>query len=151
MREMEADALAVSESRRMYEAAQQVQTGAQAVQDSVSVNTLKGGYNLGQTVNGAAMGKPASRPNGAPQQQGYKVAQNYAQQVRFVKGRAFYQNGATWTDAAAQQQQNLKRKDVKFNSDEYFALLRDHPGAAPWLSLGNEVDVVLGDTLYVIR
>jgi hypothetical protein len=29
--------------------------------------------------------------------------------------------------------------------------MKNHPAAAPWLSLGNELDLVLGDTLYVIR
>jgi hypothetical protein len=40
---------------------------------------------------------------------------------------------------------------VKFNSDEYFALLAKNPQAAPWLSLGNEIDLVLDDILYVVR
>jgi hypothetical protein len=29
--------------------------------------------------------------------------------------------------------------------------LKEHAAAAPWLSLGDRVDVVLGDTLFVIR
>jgi hypothetical protein len=40
---------------------------------------------------------------------------------------------------------------VKFNSDDYFALLKKHPEVAQWLSLGEDVDVVLDDTLYNIR
>jgi hypothetical protein len=40
---------------------------------------------------------------------------------------------------------------VKFNSTEYFGLIKEHPESAQWLSLGEEVDVVLGDTLYQIR
>ena len=87
----------------------------------------------------------------APADYGYKQAQNYAQQARVVNGRAFYQNGKTWTDATAQEKTGLKQKQVTFNSDEYFALLAQHRDAAPWLALGEEVDVVLGDTLYQIR
>jgi len=68
-----------------------------------------------------------------------------------VKGRAFYQNGSTWTDAQAGSKNDWKRRQVAFNSDEYFALLQEHPEAAAWLSLGNEVDVVLGDTLVSVR
>ena len=30
-------------------------------------------------------------------------------------------------------------------------MLAKHPEAIPWFSLGNEVDVVIDDTLYVIR
>ena len=94
------------------------------------------------------MDKAASQP---AMDAGYKVAQNYSQQCKVVNGRAFYQNGSTWTDAQVQTKQDLKRREIAFNGDDYFALLRTHPDAAPWLSLGNEVDVVIGDTLYVIR
>jgi Ca-activated chloride channel family protein len=83
--------------------------------------------------------------------QGYRANMNYANQARVVKGRAFYQNGNTWTDATAVSKPDLKKQEVKFNSDEYFALLTKYPEAAAWLSLGNEVDVVLGDTLVSVR
>ena len=67
-------------------------------------------------------------------------------------GKAFYQNGTTWTDAAAQEKnEKLKKRDVKFNSDEYFALLKEHPDAAAWLALGNEVDLVIGEELVCVR
>ena len=49
------------------------------------------------------------------------------------------------------QRANLKRKSVRFNSDEYFELVRNNSAAAQWLSLGNDVDLVIGDTLYEIR
>ena len=82
---------------------------------------------------------------------GYRAAQNYAQQARVVNGRAFYQNGRTWTDATAQNNRALKQKQLRFNSEEYFELVRANAHAAPWLSLGSEVDVVIGDTLYQVR
>ena len=68
-----------------------------------------------------------------------------------MKGRAFYQNGNVWTDARAQEAQNLKHVKVEFNSDAYFELLKKHPEATAWLSLGDEVDVVLDETVYSIR
>lgn len=85
------------------------------------------------------------------QSEGYRSNSNYAQQARVVKGRAFYQNGNTWTDSLASQKQNLKKREIKFNSEEYFQLLAEKPEAAQWLALGNEVDLVLGDTLVSIR
>jgi Ca-activated chloride channel family protein len=94
----------------------------------------------------AAFGTPSS-----PAQSGYRVAQNYSQQAKVINGRAFYQNGTTWTDSTAQSLKNLKSQDVKFGSDEYFAILKDHPEATAWLALANEVDVVIGDTLYQVR
>ena len=84
---------------------------------------------------------------------GYRAAQaqNYATQSRNLNGRAFYQNGKVWTDSTAQGQPNLRQVNIKFNSDAYFTLLNDHPAATQWLSLGNNLDVVIGDTLYQIR
>jgi hypothetical protein len=79
------------------------------------------------------------------------MRKNYAQQVRVARGKAFYQNGNTWSDADVAARRDLKPKQVAFNSDDYFALMRSHPDAASWLSLGNEVDVVIGDTLYQVR
>jgi Ca-activated chloride channel family protein len=150
MREMEADRLVAADVARQYEAREQA-AGPQAVNDSLTLQRMKMGYNEAQVQTGAAgMTKqaPATLPVGST---GYKVAQNYGQQVRVLKGRAFYQNGSTWTDAQVQTKKDLNRREVAFNGDDYFALLRAHPDAAPWLSLGNEVDVVIGETLYVIR
>src|SRR5207249_2843489 len=102
----------------------------------------------------AGAGTAPARAPGAPMAQadgGYKRANQATQQARIVRGRAFYQNGNAWTDATAQSNQAVKQKNVKFNSDEYFALLRTNPDAAEWLALGSEVDVVIGDTLYSVR
>jgi hypothetical protein len=84
-------------------------------------------------------------------QGGYHAAQNDAQQARVVNGRAFYQNGGVWTDSTAQSQANIKQKQIAFNSDEYFELLKNQPQAAQWFALGNQLDIVLNDTLYVVR
>ena len=107
--------------------------------------TAGGGNNDG-TAHAYFGAAPTTQPN-----YGYRVAQNYAQQARVLNGRAFYQNGNTWTDATAQTRKGLKEKQIAFNSDEYFELLKKHPEAAQWLSLGNEVDVVLDETLYMVR
>ncbi len=82
---------------------------------------------------------------------GYRQAQTYTQQARVVNGRAFYQNGDTWTDSTAQSQKDIKRQEIKFNSDEYFALIAKYPAMTPWFSLGDKVDIVIDGTLYVIR
>jgi len=109
---------------------------------------------LRTSANGSlTLGGVTNRPGQAPAepQQGYRDNRNYANQARVVNGRAFYQNGNTWTDNTASTQKNLKQQNIKFGSEEYFALLKQSPEAAGWLSLGSEVDVVLGDTLYVVR
>ncbi len=84
-------------------------------------------------------------------QPGYRATNNYAQQSRLVNGRAFYQNGNNWSDAKIQQlKADVKHVKVKFNSDEYFALMEKHPEAAAWLALGNNVSVELDGVVYEI-
>ncbi|MDB5298925.1 MAG: vault protein inter-alpha-trypsin protein, partial [Phycisphaerales bacterium] len=99
-------------------------------------------------ANGPAQAAPGTQP---AYNYGYRQAQNYTQQARVLRGRAFYQNGNTWTDSTAQNRKDLKQKQIQFNSDDYFALLKQHPEAAEWLALGNEVDLVIDDTLYQVR
>ncbi|MBA3960970.1 MAG: VWA domain-containing protein [Chthoniobacterales bacterium] len=72
----------------------------------------------------------------------------YTQRSKFVSGRTFFQNGNQWVDSNAQ---NLtKHQRVQFNSDDYFALLKAHPEAAPWMALGQNVLLALDDTVYEI-
>jgi Ca-activated chloride channel family protein len=97
----------------------------------------------------AAAGKGVSTPE--EENLGYRATTNYAQQARVVNGRAFYQNENVWNDSTAQGKKDLKAVNVKFNSDEYFALLKAHPEAAAWLSLGDNVDVVIDETLFQVR
>ena len=82
---------------------------------------------------------------------GYRVNRNYDQQVRFVNGRAFYQNGSIWNDSSSQSKRKLIPRKIAFNSEAYYELIRSNSDAAQWLSLGREVDIVIDDTLYSIR
>ena len=111
---------------------------------------------LGTTSNGSlairdAKSQAAQQTGLKAEVTGYRSNTNYAQQAQVVRGRAFYQNGEIWTDATASAKTDLKKREVKFNSDEYFALLSEHPDAAAWLALGNQVDIVLDDTLVSVR
>jgi len=103
----------------------------------------------------AIRGTKVNDPN-APAENGelgYRAekSQNYAQQARIVNGRAFYQNANIWNDSTAQAKKGLNNVQIKFGSEEYFNLLKKHPEAGAWLSLGDNVDVVLDDTLYPVR
>jgi Ca-activated chloride channel homolog len=126
--------------------------GASAVGNSMAVQDLMGSLNLQQAAPSAGLAKTAAPATGG-RSGGYRAwqAQNYAQQVRMVNGRAFYQNGSVWTDSTAQGRPGLNRKDIRFGSEEYFGLLRKSPVAASWLALGNNLDVVVDGTLYSIR
>jgi Ca-activated chloride channel homolog len=170
-REMKADEVVADRSREVYEKSareardQGAQSGADAVANARNVGGMKGSSSLDdldpRAEAQAALAKP-SAPVTTPGEaaggggEGYRHASNYAQQARVVNGRAFYQNGKTWTDAQAQNliSQNAaaaRTQQIKFNSDDYFALLKRYPDAAAWLSLGEEVDIVLDDVLYQIR
>jgi len=73
-----------------------------------------------------------------------------SQQGRFVAGKNFYQNNGQWVDAAVQNFSSAKRERIQFNSDAYFDLVAKKPNVLPWLALGQNVQFVLGDTLYEI-
>ena len=123
-------------------------SGMGAVNNAMRLGDMKGSWNTSQSVQ--AMPSAAASP--APAQQGYRMQQaTSGQNLRVVNGRAFYQNGTVWVDGTAQTQKGLKQQQIKLGSDEYFALVSANREAAPWLSLGTEVDVVIGDTLYQIR
>ena len=77
------------------------------------------------------------------------VAQ-YSQQSEFVAGKSFYKNGNQWVDSAIQKLPNARHVRIQFGSQEYFDLLAKQPQAAPWLALGQDVQVVLGATIYEI-
>jgi Ca-activated chloride channel family protein len=94
-----------------------------------------------ESLRGFAAAGPAATPAAAR-------LNEYTQQSKFVNGRAFFQNGKQWIDSNAQN--TSKRQRVQFNSDEYFNLLTNHPEAAPWLALGQNVVLTLGDTVYEI-
>jgi Ca-activated chloride channel homolog len=126
--------------------------GAGAVANSMAVQDMMQGTNLGQAVQADDLKKPA--PASPPaEKSGYRAAQarNYAAQVQVVNGRAFYQNGSTWMDSTAQGKKSLRQVNVKFGSAEYFEVLKRNPGAAAWLALGSNVDVVVDGTLVSVR
>jgi Ca-activated chloride channel family protein len=139
------------DSVRREAASETSRSGKAAVDNAMAVQSMKDVWNMAQASSPAEMKKkPAA---GAPVSSGYKAeqARNYAAQVRVVDGRAFYQNGTVWTDSTAQSRRGLKQKKIRFNSDEYFGLLGKHPRIVRWLSLGNDMDIVVDDTLYNIR
>jgi Ca-activated chloride channel family protein len=74
----------------------------------------------------------------------------YTQRARFVGDRAFYQNGNEWDDANLSTQKNAHVTRLPFGSDAYFAFLAQHPEAEPYLALGRNVKIALGNDEYDI-
>jgi Ca-activated chloride channel family protein len=156
--EMEDDRDAVKKAKdrmdsvRRESSSEASRAGASAVENSMAVQDMKSSLSVGQAAPSPGLTKMLP-PLPSGEKTGYRASQtqNYASQARVVNGRAFYQNGAVWTDSTAQGQKGLKQKTVRFGTDEYFAFVKKNPGTAAWLALGSNVDVVVGDTLYAIR
>ncbi|MDG1833627.1 MAG: hypothetical protein P8J63_10410, partial [Verrucomicrobiota bacterium] len=73
------------------------------------------------------------------------------QNIRFVAGRSFYQNGTCWIDADIQTlKAKTKKIRIKFGSKAYFKLLTDKPATLKWISLGKHVEFVLEGMHYEI-
>ncbi len=149
MQSMSADTATRAEVAKAWSGFKSKKDGADGVANARSQNSFK-----------FAEQAPASIVAGRSESlRGYAVAapeppremeklQRYTQQSRFVNGRAFFQNGKQWVDAGAQKAN--KRQSIQFNSADYYELLRQHPEAAPWLALGSNVLLALGDTTYEI-
>ncbi len=157
LRELESDRAAYGmvrqefDSLRQEAASESSRSGRVAVDNAMSIQQLKAGSQAGEQRMARGLAKSAAVPASPGQHSGYRAAANYAQQVRRINGRTFYQNGTVWNDSTGQGRLELKERRIVFNSDDYFQLLRDHIEVAAWLALGTEVDVVVGDTLYQVR
>lgn len=91
-------------------------------------------------VNGSLSDEPATR-----------LAQ-YAEQGQgqFVGGRNFFQNGNNWVDSLVQKNPGARHVRIQFGSPEYFDLAAKNASALPWLALGQNVQFVLGGTIYEV-
>jgi len=131
-------------------------SGAAAVQDSQTHYALQNANAITAAPAAAPppdqgwAGKAGPVAGGDAERQAVQALAANQQNARFIANRTFYQNGATWIDAQVQDQRQRKHQKVKFNSDEYFALMKQNANVAQWLSLGPKVQLVLGDTVYEI-
>jgi Ca-activated chloride channel family protein len=70
-----------------------------------------------------------------------------AEVLRYVGDRAFVLRDGVWTDTTYNPDA-MTTTDVTFASDEYFALLEEHPELGRAFALGQQVVVVIEDTAY---
>src|SRR5438093_209893 len=149
MQSMSSDATARAEVAKAWDGFKEKKDGADAVANARSQNAFKFAEQSGASINyGAAeslRGFALNVPS-APAESD-RLTQ-YTKQSKFVNGRAFFQNGKQWIDANAQSA--TKRQPVQFNSEAYFDLLKQHPEAAPWMALGQNLLLALDDTVYEI-
>ncbi|NBC11426.1 MAG: VWA domain-containing protein, partial [Planctomycetes bacterium] len=82
----------------------------------------------------------------------YDSATPLTQQSLYRNGKTFVLNGAQWVDTEAQTQraQELKVERVAFNSDRYFEIVRENTDVAQWVSVGQNVQLVLADRMVEV-
>lgn len=150
LQQMTADTAARSEVAKAWAGFKDKKEGEDGVANARSQNLFKYAEQAGSSISAGAAesvrGMTRMAAPAAPAEQD-RITQ-YAQQSKFVNGRAFFQNGNQWVDSKAQS--TSRREPVQFNSDAYFALLKKHPEAAPWLALGQNLLLALDDTVYEI-
>jgi len=71
--------------------------------------------------------------------------------VQRVGGKTFYLLEGVWTDSEFKAETKLPESAVTFGSEEYFALLKQYPKLANYLSLGERVVVVFEGRVYRIN
>lgn len=130
------------QAAEMYRGMRETKSGDAAVGGAQAVDSLKRAKNeAAPSAANAYSLRAESAPAGAPAPVRQLVE---TQAVRWVNGRAFWQNGTAWVDANVQAQRGARVRQVRFGSPEYDALLGKHPEAAAWLALGRNVQLVLG-------
>jgi Ca-activated chloride channel homolog len=149
MQSMSADAPARAEVSKAWDGFKEKKDGADAVANARSQNAFKFAEQSGASINyGAAESLRGFTLNAPSAPAESDRLTQYTRQSKFVNGRAFFQNGKQWIDANTQNA--IKRQHLQFNSEAYFDLLKQHPEAAPWMALGQNVLLALDDTVYEI-
>jgi Ca-activated chloride channel homolog len=83
------------------------------------------------------------------QQDAYKLKDDTrTDAVQRVGGKTFYLIDGVWTDSEFKAETRLPETALTFGSDEYFAVLKQHPKLASFFSLGERVVVVFEGRVY---
>ena len=111
-------------------------SGRSAVQMSVQQNTLQSNMKSA----------PAKKSKDAKTSEQVYI-ENTAQN-QFVANKNFFNQSGNWIDAEYKKEKNLPEVNLKFASEEYFALVKKEPEIAQYFALGEEVKVVWKGTVY---
>ena len=71
--------------------------------------------------------------------------------VRRVAGKTFYLVNGVWTDSEFKAEAKLPETAVKFGSEEYFALVKQHSQLGSYFALGDRVLVVFEGRVYRVN
>ncbi len=141
----------VEKSESYYKAMKKDRSGDVAVRSARSARHLKEAENLSAAARASGTaGVEDALSGGKPPAPGDGKAAA-AKDKKFAGGRAFYRRGNEWIGATVQDHREAERVELDFGSDRYFALLREHPQASKWLSVGRQVQVFIEGTVYVVK
>ncbi len=126
-----------------YESSMNQIDGKASVQASEELQDMNASDNLAKTQTGK------SRMNYRDQQ---GQERNLADGIRYIQGRAIYQNGTQWIDAQTQlaANQSLPTRRVQFNSDAYFKLIKASEEHSDLLALGKNIRFLNGQEIVEI-
>lgn len=112
-------------------------SGRGAVQRSVQQNTLQ--------MN--TMAAPSAKKNKDDRKSEQVYLENTTQN-QFVANKNFLNQSGNWIDAEYKKEKNLPEVNLKFASEEYFALVKKEPEIAQYLAIGEQVTIVWKGTVY---
>src|SRR5687767_6637676 len=92
-----------------------------------------------------------SRQSRAQQEMAILKDNNRSDAVRRAAGKTFYLIDDVWTDSEFKSDSGLPETVISFGSDEYFALLKQHPKLGSYFSLAERVVVVFEGRVYRVN
>jgi Ca-activated chloride channel homolog len=110
-------------------------SGADSVQMSVQQNAMKSNISL----DSASEKKKEARE---------RILVDNSSVNQFVGKKNFFNQANVWVDVEFSNEARFPETNVKFGSEEYFALLNREKGLAQYFSLGEEVVVVHNNRVY---
>ncbi len=128
-------------------AAEAPQAGREAVETARAMNRMGGA--------GAASAPAADALSAAPAEKAAEAVArdkgvDLRQRIRYVGSKTFYAQGGVWYDSLFKEGDAKDAKTITFLSPAYEALLKEKPGIAKFLALGEEMYVVYEGVLYHI-
>jgi len=123
---------------------------------------------IGGSLNAPREAAPSASPSGVADTGAIAVQQSKARRaqmevdsiqrddtrkdaVRRVEGKTFYLIDGVWTDSEFKAETRLPETVLTFGTDEYFALLKQHPKLASFFSLAERVVVVFESRVYRVN
>jgi len=103
------------------------------------------------TVTTGADAVQLSRQSRAQQEMAILKDNNRSDAVRRAAGKTFYLIDDVWTDSEFKSDSGLPETVISFGSDEYFALLKQHPKLGSYFSLAERVVVVFEGRVYRVN